>query len=813
MHIDSTVLIIMFIVFALLFGALIKSFHKVLTSPYSVVLLLAGLSLGLYSRTNHMQEHLPALNNMLGELALIDPHLILLLFLPTLIFESAFAMETHLFKRMFSQIAILAVPGLILTTALTASFAYYFFPWQWSWTVCFLFGALISATDPVAVVSLLKEVSSRKRLETLIEGESLLNDGTAIVLFTLFYGILSATGEINISAVSITSSFLSVVLFGFLTGLCVATIIIFWIGRLFNQPTIEITLTISGAYIAYFIAENIFHVSGVVAVVTLALLLASVGRTKISPEVSSFLHHFWQMMAHIANTLIFILVGLIIASRIRLDVIEWWLTLAALYICIQLIRATSVVIFMPLLKRIGIGLTKTKALVLVWGGLRGAVSLALALIIAQDTILSKETGDQILFLTAGIVVLTIIINSSTMTQLLKILGLDKLPPSKQASLDKAQFMIKQNLLKELPALQKNEFLQRADWVNLSKPLQALKAPSDFTEQDRGFAFKRRLLETERQFYWSQFKKGTLTGTATKQLVNAVEIALDGEPQISPRNTLFEFWKTPRYLQFFNKIPCLNRVILHFSFDRLALSYDSARGFIEAQQEIEKYCLDLAPSQQDAEQVLEQIKQNKKETRYHIQEIRDNFPELSYSLETHSAEKLLLHLERVHLNKLISEGMLDDSEASKLGQQIDHKLTHLQQRPHFLSSVEISKQLALMSWASDLKAKSLSRLGKLAKRQIYSDGELIFRQNGRARSVALIVHGKVELINISGEQIVNRGQFIDLSIFLTSRYKKSAKAVTPVELIWFDIDKLKKIIAKDSHLALLFATLIEQEAHD
>jgi NhaP-type Na+/H+ or K+/H+ antiporter len=175
MHLDSSVLVLIFVVLSLLLGALVKSLPKLLISPYSVVLLLAGLTVGLYGRSEHIIEHLPLLRTTLNELSQIDPHLILLLFLPTLIFESAFAMETHLFKRMFSQIAILAVPGLILSTALTAVLAYYLFPWQWSWSVCFLFGALISATDPVAVVSLLKEVSSRKRLETLIEGESLLN--------------------------------------------------------------------------------------------------------------------------------------------------------------------------------------------------------------------------------------------------------------------------------------------------------------------------------------------------------------------------------------------------------------------------------------------------------------------------------------------------------------------------------------------------------------------------------------------------------------------------------------------------------------
>jgi NhaP-type Na+/H+ or K+/H+ antiporter len=469
MHLDSSVLIVIFVILSLLLGALIKSVSKTLSSPYCVILLLAGLSLGLYGRTEHIQENLSGLNSALTTLAQVNPHLILLLFLPTLIFESAFSMDPHLFKRLIKQIMVLAVPGLILSTALTAVFTFYFFPWQWSWTVCFLFGALISATDPVAVVSLLKEISSRKRLETLIEGESLLNDGTAIVFFSLFYGLLTSGGEANLDIVAISGSFISVVLLGLLTGLAVGAVFLFWIGRLFNQAIIEITLTISAAYIAYFIAENVLHVSGVVAVVSLGVLVASVGRTRISPGVSVFLHHFWQMMAHIANTLIFILVGIIIASRIRLDNWEWWVTLAGLYIGIQIIRAVTVFTFMPILKQAGI--SKDKAIIVIWGGLRGAVSLALALIIAQDNFLPKELGDQILFLTAGIVVLTIPINASSMSLLLRYFGLDTLPEAKQASLSKAQQSIKQHLANDLVLLQQHEFLQRADWKSLTEPLQ------------------------------------------------------------------------------------------------------------------------------------------------------------------------------------------------------------------------------------------------------------------------------------------------------------------------------------------------------
>jgi NhaP-type Na+/H+ or K+/H+ antiporter len=811
MDLDSNVLILLFVVLSLLFGALVKSFSKVFTFPYSVVLLLAGLCLGLYGRTAQIETAMPALSLTLKELALMEPHLILLLFLPTIIFQSAFSMEPHLFTRMFAQIAILAVPGLLLSTALTATFVHYAIPWQWSWTVCLLFGALISATDPVAVVSLLKEVSSRKRLETLIEGESLLNDGTAIVLFTLFYGLLGAqTGAaIDINIFAISADFLSVVFFGLLIGLIVAALILFWIGRLFNQPMIEITLTISAAYLAYFIAENIFHVSGVVAVVTLGLLLASIGRTRISPEVALFLQHFWQMMAHIANTLIFILVGVIIASRIRLDITEWWVTLAILYFSIQVIRAVSVFAFMPLLKRVGVGLTPPKATVLVWGGLRGAVSLALALIVAQDTLLPKALGDQVLFLTAGIVVLTIVINSSTMSWVLRYLGLDQLPAAKQASLNKAKFTIKQRLLDNMPALQQNEFLQRANWPLLINPLKAVTLPAEEQNKDLCVAFRRRLLETERQFYWSQFNQGLLTGIATNQLVKAVQVALDGDPQIAPRNSLFALWKTPRYLIWFEHIPYLNRFLVHLSFERLALSYDTARGFIQAQEEIQTFAESLSPSKQDTEMVKAEIKQNKTQTRLHINQLRENFPDLSYSLETHSAHRLLLHLERVYLQELITEGVLDESEANKLTKVVELKLANLKPIPYRVSGQSISKHLASMPWAKDLKTNSLYLLGKLAKRQIYSESELIYRQNGHASSLAVIIHGKVELLSASAEQVVETGAMIALDAFLSGRFTHNAKALTPVELVWFDIDSLKKISAKDE---LLAAQLADQLKH-
>ncbi|GAA3925226.1 sodium:proton antiporter [Litoribacillus peritrichatus] len=436
MHYETGLLVLVFVVLSLFIGAATRDLLKGTQIPYTVALLIIGLCLGLVHRTDFFAQQTPMLAETLDLVVDVSPHLILFVFLPTLIFESAFAMEVHLFRRMFVQIAVLAVPGLIVATMLTAGLAQWAFPFEWSWAMCLMFGALISATDPVAVVALLKEVSSRKRLETLIEGESLLNDGTAIVFFSLFYGwVLSASAQpVNVFAVA--AQFTWVVSAGLVIGLAVGGWSIIWLGRVFNDPMIEISLSIMVAYLVFMFAESI-HVSGVVAVVTLALVYASIGRTRISPEVAGFLHHFWEMMAHIANTLIFLLVGILVAVRVPLNDIELWRSLAILYVGIMLIRTFSVTLFMPILKRIGIGINREKATVLVWGGLRGAVSLALALTVVANDQIPKAIGDQVMFLSAGIVVLTILINGSTMGWVLHQLGLDQLPPAKQATVDKA----------------------------------------------------------------------------------------------------------------------------------------------------------------------------------------------------------------------------------------------------------------------------------------------------------------------------------------------------------------------------------------
>jgi NhaP-type Na+/H+ or K+/H+ antiporter len=666
--------IIMFVIGALLLGALLKSIMRNSKLPYTVVLLLVGIGLAAMDRAGWFGSG--AVDNAFGQIGAIDPHLILFLFLPTLIFESAYGMESHLFFRIAPQITLLAVAGLIISMLLTAVAASWLLPWGFG--VALLFGALISATDPVAVVALLKEKSSRKRLETLVEGESLLNDGTAIVFFSLFYGFAVRTTT-TVQPLPVIGEFIWVVSLGLFVGIAVGWLTLQVIGRLFNQPLVEITLTIGAAYVTFFIAES-FHVSGVVALVALALAFSTWGKTRISPEVSHFLHKFWEMMAYMANTLIFLIVGIVIALHVTWDSPQLWLTLGLLYLLLIVIRGISVWSLSPILKRVGVGFTKEKGAVLVWGGLRGAISLSLALSLAQDDAVPALLRDQILFLTAGIVVLTIVINGSTIEWLLHLLSLDKLPPAKEASVQKAKASINGEMSEFLSRFRTNPFFDKVKMEHLDQliddPCHDGSCSVKLQTEDIDVAFMRRLLEIERSDYWRQFEEGHIGRQAAYQLSNSVEQALDNKPVIAPRNQLNDIFTVPVPPEWIRKMPMMGHSVDDWVFSRLSLGYDIARGFVEAQEQMRRHIAPLAPNKESADWVESMLDLNCIQAFNFTRHVSEHYPDLVTSLQTRSAKRLLLNHQRTLIWKMQHNGVLEEAEAQHLIDEIERQMASM-----------------------------------------------------------------------------------------------------------------------------------------
>lgn len=280
--------------------------------PLTIALVFVGIGVSYAS-------HNIAAFHSLADFTL-SPELVLFVFIPTLIFESAFNLNARQVGRNILPILTLAVPGLLISTAIIGSIFAFFSPFDL--LVALLLGAILSATDPVAVISIFKQLGVPDRLTVLVEGESLLNDATSLVLATLLIGILSAGTFSSGVIVDGIGEFLVVFFGGAFVGWLLAVVTGQVLGSIESDPDIEITLSTILAYFSFIIAEHVFHVSGIMAVVAAGMVIGSWGKSKISPSSVAFMEHFWEYLAYLANVLIFIMVGMQIELAILWENID-----------------------------------------------------------------------------------------------------------------------------------------------------------------------------------------------------------------------------------------------------------------------------------------------------------------------------------------------------------------------------------------------------------------------------------------------------------------------------------------------------------
>ncbi|KAL5563933.1 hypothetical protein UlMin_033680 [Ulmus minor] len=467
---------VLFVGLSLVMGIACRHIFRGTRVPYTVALLLLGIALGSIEYGTHHQ--LGKLGDGIRLWANIDPNLLLAAFLPPLLFESTFSMEIHQIKKCIAQMIILAGPGVLISTFCLGSALKLTFPYDWSWKTSLLLGGLLSATDPVAVIALLKELGTSKKLSTIIEGESLMNDGIAIVIYQLFYQmvmgrsfhwatILKFLAQVSLGAVGI--------------GLAYGIVSVLWLRFIFNDSVIDITLTLAMSYVAYFTAQEGADVSGILTVMTLGMFYAAAARTVFKGDGQQSLHHSWEIVAYVANTLIFILSGVLMAEGVLEadDILRngnSWAYLVLLYVYVQVTRLIVVGVLYPLLRYFGYGLDWKEATMLIWSGLRGAVSLSLSLSFKRSSgsssLLSPETGTLFVFFTAGIVFLTLIVNGSTAQFILHLLDMDKPSAAKRRILDYTEYEILNEALKAFGHLREDE-LGLADWPTVKRYIASL----------------------------------------------------------------------------------------------------------------------------------------------------------------------------------------------------------------------------------------------------------------------------------------------------------------------------------------------------
>ncbi|MBT8115831.1 MAG: cation:proton antiporter, partial [Arenicella sp.] len=432
-----TMLLVLGITGLLALAVVVVPLASRLRIPFTVTLAAVGILLGLGSELimltpwlGFLHEFIEALHSME-----ITSEAVFFVFLPALVFESALAIDVRRLFDDISPILMLAVFGLLISTVavgLTMTTIT-----GVALIVCLLLGAIVSATDPVAVVAIFKDLGAPKRLAILVEGESLFNDATAIVAFTILSAMI--LGESDPTVLSGTASFLKVFFGGIVVGYLSARIICFVLVYIGDSHLPKVTLTISLAYLSFIIAEHNLHVSGVMAVVTAALVLGSRGRSVISQSAWHGLEEVWEQIGFIANSVIFVLVGLKVPSIMASMDTQQFMWLAALLLTAFTARFAIIFGLVPVMSRVGWSANVSTGYrsVMFWGGLRGAVSLALALAVMENDKFPVEIQEFIGVMVTGFVLFTLFVNATTVHLIMRAFGLAKLGPADAAVRDRA----------------------------------------------------------------------------------------------------------------------------------------------------------------------------------------------------------------------------------------------------------------------------------------------------------------------------------------------------------------------------------------
>jgi CPA1 family monovalent cation:H+ antiporter len=399
MSVQATVIVLFSIATAVAIGA------RRLRIPYTAALVVVGLGLSAF----HVVE---------------PPHLtrdVLFAFiLPGLLFEAAFHLDIAELRRSWWIVAALAVPGVVIAIGLTAWLATTAMGALgigrgFTMATGLVFGALVAATDPVAVVALFKQLRAPERLTTILEAESLLNDATAILFLMI---ILAFASGASTSAGAITGSLLLMtgggVLTGGLIGLAASQIT-----KRVDDPMIEITLTVIAAYGSFVLSDQL-GVSGVLATVTAGVICGSYGlRIGMTEATRAAVHAFWEYLSFALNSIVFLLIGFEVAYG---NLAAEWREVLIAYAAALAARAAVIALTTLLLSRSRERIPARWSAVLTWGGLRGALSMVLALGLAPDF-----AGRPLLVtMTFGVVVISLVLQGLTMPWMLRAL---KLPES------------------------------------------------------------------------------------------------------------------------------------------------------------------------------------------------------------------------------------------------------------------------------------------------------------------------------------------------------------------------------------------------
>jgi CPA1 family monovalent cation:H+ antiporter len=782
--------------------------------PYSVILAALGILIAsgalFFLRTDLTDALNPLAEAILG--FPIRSNVFLYVFLPTLLFQATLGMNL---RRMLDDWVPIMVMAVVAVVAATLSVGY-----ALSWAsalplaACLLIGAIVSTTDPSAVVSIFRSISAPRRLSRIIEGESLLNDAAAIALFGLFMGFVMM-GVPDPELGGAIAQFPVLIAGGALTGWLAARIAI-WIMSLFAAHEMAvISVSVALPYLAYIGSEQVVGASGVIAVVAAGLTLNLTGPGRLPPQAWINLREVWDLLAHWAGALIFILAALLI-PRLLEDVRISDFALVGVGI-LAAFAARAVILFglLPLLTvlKVSPNVERPYRTALLWGGLRGAVTLALALAVTESLRVPVEVKRLVGILATGFTLFTLLVQGTTLRAVIGWLGLDRLSPIDEA-MSRQVVAVALQTVRENVARTTDDYALTHDVVRseakvfgerLETAIKTAEDSDDILDRDRITLGLIALAGFERDTILDRVRERTISARMAEQTLLDADRLIEGARsggrggyQRAARRSV-AYGRTFRAAGFLHGRLGVSAPLVRLTADRFELLL-SQRLTLRDLDIFINGRIRRIHGRRVANLLLDLLTRRIELVETALEGLRLQYPGYAEELERRFIRRTTLRLEEREYTTMREDGLIGAEVYTTLMQGLNARRSEAEGRPTLdiaVQRLDLIKQFPLFA---DLDAKAMKQLGSALKTQYVNAGSTILQKDDIVKSVFFIASGAVEL-EVAGQvsRLGRADMFGQVAILMKTARRAEVRAIAPTTLLVLDVARFRTLLGKSPAL--------------
>ena len=783
----EVVYVLLAIAMVLTIVSLLVPLAQRLRLPHTVLLAVAGVGLGPLGEwvaantgaSGALRDAFTGLDRLE-----VGTDVFLPLFLPALLFTAGLTIDVRRLLDEVSAVLLLAIVAVVVCIGGVAGLLHV--TTGIDIVVCLLLGAIVSTTDPAAVIGIFRDVGAPKRLSILAEGESLFNDAVAIAVFGFVIEILVLRSEplmpgsigpgMGGLVLHITRDFVGGLIFGFV----MARAAMFIVPRLGDSDVAIASVTVSLAYLCYLLAERYLHISGVISVVVAALTVAAYGPTHLHPRQWTALRQLWQQLDFWANCLIFILASSVAATVLtHMGWVHVWTLLAVVGGALAS-RAAVVFGMLPLLEtgRLVQPVDIRYKVILVWGGLRGAVTIVLAMVAAGDERLPLEVRDFTGVLATLFVLFTLFVNATTLGLVMRALGLDKLSRLELALRDRVLALSRVNAAHHLQEVirEHNVRVEGIDADPMSAGDTAIAAPPpelalDFNE--RLTVGLLTLCTQERELYLDQFEQQTLSRRMVARLTARADGLLDAVRDGGAegyrhmvRNFALPDWWFRMALGLHRRLG-IERMLTERLADRFEMLMVQQDVLAELAVFNRKSVADLLGP--DTEVGLDEMIRDRQElVARSLQALTLQYPGYAESIRDRQLERASIRFESAEYTRRLREAIISREVYADLRRELNARRKAVRERPTLDLGLQLAGMIGRVPLFAALDTAALAEVGRRLRARVALPAEKVVAVGAPADSMFFIAAGTVSVQVAGGPVVLREGDFFGEMGLLESR---------------------------------------------